>query len=116
MSEREEQFAHLWKKFGATGVTWTRQHYFAKPRRWRFDFAECDHKVAVEIEGLTWYGGKSSRHQTTKGIQADMDKYNAAAVRGWRVLRFSQQHLDQDPIGVIETIEAALLDVQEKQA
>jgi very-short-patch-repair endonuclease len=67
-----------------------REYAFAKPRRWRFDFAWPDFMVAVEIEGGTW---QVSRHTHPSGYAADMEKYNAAAVQGWMVLRFTPQQV-----------------------
>jgi very-short-patch-repair endonuclease len=43
---------------------------------------------SVEVEGLSWHG--VSRHTTPKGYRADLEKYNAATLQGWRVLRFEQ--------------------------
>lgn len=63
-----------------------REHHFAKPRRWRADFAWPTLKVMVEIEGGTWVNG---RHTRGGGFEADLEKYNAAAMLGWAVLRFS---------------------------
>lgn len=54
------------------------------PRRWRFDFAWPEQKVAVEIEGLLFKGG---RHQRIKGFLADAEKYEAALLQGWTVYR-----------------------------
>lgn len=84
MSRGEELFAlHL----RAEKLTdWQREYRFAPPRRWRFDFAHVEMRIAVEIEGGIWVNG---RHSRGKGMQADMDKYNTATVMGWRVLRFS---------------------------
>jgi hypothetical protein len=31
-----------------------REHRFAPPRRWRFDYAWPAHRLALEIEGGTW--------------------------------------------------------------
>jgi very-short-patch-repair endonuclease len=67
-----------------------REFVFAKPRRWRFDFAWPLARLAVEVEGGTW--GKS-RHTTGAGFQGDCDKYNVAALQGWRVLRFTGKHI-----------------------
>lgn len=61
-----------------------REFVFHPVRRWRFDFAWPKAKVAVEVEGLTYDGG---RHQTIQGFEGDCQKYNAAVVLGWRVLR-----------------------------
>lgn len=35
---------------------WEREYTFAKPRRWRFDFAWIDDMVAAEVEGGIWSG------------------------------------------------------------
>ena len=59
---------------------------FAPPRRWRFDLAWTDQKLAAEVDGGIWKGG---RHTRGKGFEADCEKLNEACLRGWRVLRFS---------------------------
>lgn len=68
------------------------EHHFAKhiDRNWRFDFAFLSERVAVEVEGGLWIGGGHSR---PSGVKKDMEKYNAAAVLGWRLLRFEPRHL-----------------------
>jgi hypothetical protein len=53
-------------------------------RRWCFDFAWPDLRVAVEIEGGGWVAG---RHTRGPGFEADCEKYAEAATRGWTVLR-----------------------------
>lgn len=64
------------------------EYRFDPVRRWRFDFAWPLDKLAVEIEGgiSKWVPG---RHQRAEGMQKDLDKYNAAVLAGWRLLRFS---------------------------
>ena len=64
------------------------EYRFAPPRRWRFDFAYPDQAIAIECEGGTW-GKKKSRHTTGSGFDKDCEKYNAAALDGWKVLRFT---------------------------
>ena len=68
----------------------TREYRFAPPRRWRFDYAWPLHRVAVEQEGGAWTRG---RHTRGSGYVKDMEKYNAAVLAGWRVLRYTPQQL-----------------------
>lgn len=66
------------------------EHRFHPERRWRFDYCWPEAKIALEVEGGGWVGG---RHTSGKGFQADMVKYNAAACLGWRVLRVEPRAL-----------------------
>jgi len=61
-----------------------REHRFDPPRKWRFDFAWPTKKIALEVEGGVWTGG---RHTRGGGFMKDMEKYNQAAIIGWRVVR-----------------------------
>ena len=61
-----------------------REYRFHPSRRWRFDFAWPTKKIALEVEGGIYAGG---RHTRGSGFQKDAEKYNAAALAGWRVLR-----------------------------
>ena len=81
----------------------TREWRFAPPRRWRFDFAFVPEKIAVEIEGGTYTGG---RHVTGPGYAADLVKYNIATLAGWRVLRFTPRMVDQG--WALDVLEATL--------
>jgi hypothetical protein len=85
MSKLEDEFDIQLK---ATGLDkpydYKREYMFAKPRRYRFDFAFPALNVAIEIEGGSWSGG---RHVRGSGFQKDCEKYNLAAVNGWIVVR-----------------------------
>lgn len=65
-------------------VECVKEHKFHPTRKWRFDYAITAHKIAIEVEGGVWTGG---RHTSPKGFLGDIEKYNAATVMGWRVLR-----------------------------
>lgn len=67
-----------------------REYRFHPTRKWAFDFAWERQKVAVEIEGGIYSGG---RHTRGSGFTRDCDKYNAAQIAGWIVLRFVDEHL-----------------------
>ena len=55
-------------------------------RDWRFDVALPEYMIAIELDGAVWTNG---RHSRGAGVISDMDKINAATVRGWRVLRYT---------------------------
>jgi hypothetical protein len=61
---------------------------FAPPRRWRFDWSWEPCRLALEIDGGAWTGG---RHTRGKGFIADQEKRNAAVLLGWRVLHCTPQ-------------------------
>ena len=63
-----------------------KEHRFHPERGWRFDYAIPDLKIAVEVDGAVWTGG---RHNRAAGYIADMEKLNTAASMGWLVLRFT---------------------------
>ena len=57
---------------------------FCPTRKWRSDFAYPERKVLIEIEGGVWTEG---RHVRGRGYLADIEKYNTAALMGYRLLR-----------------------------
>lgn len=59
------------------------EHRFAPPRRWRFDYAWPDRKVALEVQGGLFIQG---RHSRGPALLKEHEKLNAAARLGWRVL------------------------------
>ena len=97
----EAAFAAYLTQLGGDLPGYVREHRFDAYRKWRFDFAWPALKVAVEIEGGTWAGG---RHTRGAGYEADAAKYNAAVLAGWRVLRFTGGMLKADPVGCIDTV------------
>ena len=70
------------------GVEVVKEHMFHYTRKWRFDYAIPELKVAIEIDGgVRDYG----RHNRPQGYINDMEKLNTAASMGWLVLRFTTQ-------------------------
>ena len=61
-----------------------REYRFSPPRRFRFDFSWPASRVAVEVDGAIWTGG---RHARGSGIESDCEKTSLACSQGWRVLR-----------------------------
>lgn len=106
-SSLERTFALAWRLTKPAGVPDPEaEHRFAPPRRWRFDFAWPLYRVAVELEGGVWSGG---RHTRAAGFLGDVEKYNAAVMGGWRVLRFTADDLKREPQRVVAQV-IALLD------
>jgi hypothetical protein len=62
------------------------EYRFHPVRKWRFDFAWPECKIAAEAEGATWSRG---RHTRGSGFAKDCEKYNEAALDGWFVFRFT---------------------------
>ena len=94
----------LYWHIAATGLPEPEQQYrFDDSRRWRFDFAWPDCRVAVEVNGGEWSAG---RHNRAGGMAADYEKLNAAVIAGWRVLQFTGGQV-RDGVAV-RTIRAAL--------
>ena len=88
-SNAEESLATILRWAGLLAPI--REHCFAPPRRWRFDFAWPERLLAVEVEGGSFIAG---RHSRGAGFEADAEKYNEAALIGWRVLRVTPRMVD----------------------
>lgn len=71
-------------------VECVKEHMFHPKRKWRFDYAIPEHKIALEVEGGVWTGG---RHIRAQGFLGDMEKYNTATLMGWRVFRTTPDNL-----------------------
>lgn len=67
-----------------------REFKFDPDRRWKFDFAWPSPKLAVEVEGGIYMGG---RHVNPVGFTKDCEKYNTANEQGWVVLRYVPEHV-----------------------
>ena len=82
------------------GIGFEREFRFAPERRWRADFRILETNLLVEMNGGTWM--KKSGHNTTKGIQRDYEKSNAAQLAGFVYLQFTERELDNRT--AIETV------------
>lgn len=85
-------------------VECVKEYKFHPTRRWRFDYAIPEHKIALEVEGGVWTGG---RHTSPKGFLGDIEKYNTATLMGWRVFRTTPDELYK--LSTINLIKAAIL-------
>lgn len=77
------------------GVQIVPEYQFHPKRRWRFDFAIPEQKIALECEGGLFSG---HGHNRGAAMIRDMEKYNAAAILGWRLLRTIPRDIDSGKV------------------
>ena len=123
-SDLEAAFLHYWRALAPGAPEPVAEYRFAAEsvglgpgirerladaglRDWRFDFAWPRRRVAVELEGGTWTGG---RHVRGDGFARDCEKYNLAALHGWRVIRLTAGMLEDDPVRWIGQVREAVED------
>jgi hypothetical protein len=82
-------FAALCKSFGIPAPV--PEYRFHPTRKWRADYAWPAAKIILEVEGGVWTKG---RHTRGAGFLKDCEKYNAAALLGYRVLRVTPKTLE----------------------
>ena len=63
---------------------------FWPERKFRFDYAWPEKRLALEVEGGVFTMG---RHTRGAGYAKDLLKYSEAAARGWRILRVMPSQL-----------------------
>ena len=102
-----DAFAALWAEF-VPELPPVREFCFHPTRKWRFDFAWPAARVAVEMEGGIWIGGGHTRGLIYAG---NCEKYNAAAVLGWRLLRYVTNDLRKRPVQMLEEVKALVTGV-----
>jgi very-short-patch-repair endonuclease len=78
--------AKLARELKTLKIEFEQEFEFHPKRKWRADFHLVGKKILVEVEGGIWSRG---RHTRGKGYIGDMEKYNAATMMGFQVLRFS---------------------------
>ncbi|OTG85551.1 hypothetical protein B9T31_12230 [Acinetobacter sp. ANC 4558] len=87
VSEGEATLAQQLKSYK---IEFEQEFKFHSTRQWRADFHLVDKKILVEVEGGIWSNG---RHTRGKGYLGDMEKYNAAVMLGYQVIRFSTEQV-----------------------
>lgn len=73
-----------------TNLKFIEEYQFCDGRKWRFDLANIENKIAIEIEGGVYANG---RHTRASGFIKDMEKYNNATALGWRLIRVTPDSL-----------------------
>lgn len=73
-------------------IPFVQEHMFHHLRKFRFDFAIPDLKIAIEYEGLN---SEKSGHTTLVGYTEDCIKYNLATIDGWCILRYTAVNVEE---------------------
>jgi len=69
------------------------EYVFHPTRKWRLDICWPDEKLALEIEGGT-YMERGGHRGSIGGYIKDIEKYNALAILGYSLLRFTPQQME----------------------
>lgn len=102
--DKAERIVSICRLFGLPPPD--REYRFTPARMWRFDCAWVDAKLAVEVHGGAFSGG---RHATGSGLVADSEKLRAAVLLGWRVLVFTTTDLaERNASAVADVLRLAL--------
>lgn len=79
------------------------EHQFYTARKWRFDIAFLESRLAIEVQGGIWTSG---RHVRGAALLKEWQKLNFAATLGWRVIYCQPRDLLK--LETARTIKAAL--------
>jgi hypothetical protein len=66
------------------------EYRFHPTRKWRFDYAWPEVRLALEVQGGIWTGG---RHVRGGALLKEWEKINTAATLGWRVMYCQPQDI-----------------------
>jgi len=87
-----EELAALWAQARPAVKRPEQEYKFHRDRDWRFDLAWPRIMIAIEGEGGIFQ--KKPSHSSISGILRDIEKYNAATMAGWTVLRIHRGMID----------------------
>lgn len=105
-SDKSGLFLHYWRLLARGETDPVPEYRFCPERKWRFDWAFPEERIAIEIEGNAWHVKGGGRHMQ----DSDLEKYNAASSLRWLVFRFSPGMLQRDPEACVKLIRQALRD------
>lgn len=70
-----------WAQCGLPGAV--AEYHFHADRKWRFDYAFVEQRVALEVQGGIFTRG---RHTRGAALKKEWEKLNHAAAAGWLIL------------------------------
>lgn len=80
---------HIVTVLKRSGLNFTAELEFSPDRKFRFDWAIEELKVAIEYEGIF---SEKSGHTSLSGYTKDVVKYNLATKLGWKLLRYTAKN------------------------
>lgn len=108
-AQLEQRFIEAWRRMFPKLPCPVMQHHFHPTRKWRFDFAFIDQRLAVEIDGGSFVGGGHNRGAQQ---QKDYEKHRAAVKLGWRLLRYNTADM-KDTESVVTEVAEVLCNAKE---
>lgn len=99
ISNLEAEFDSLWESL-YPNIDLETEVALIPNRRFRFDYAHPQSRVAIEINGGIWSIGK---HSTGKGLMRDYEKLNLAQALGWVVFQLSGDMINAEWLRAIAT-------------
>jgi hypothetical protein len=63
------------------------EYQFDEKRKWQFDWCYPAVKIAIEYEGIFTRDKSRTGHTSITGVMRDVEKYNAAMLQGWKIVR-----------------------------
>lgn len=110
-ADAADAFALVLKAHGY--MNFEREARLVPGRRYRWDFAHRDLRIAIEIQGATYVKGA---HSTGAGIRRDAEKLNAVVLEGYRPLLFTTDMLHGPALAdSLETIRQLALRAEEER-
>lgn len=100
-TELEIQFANLWDSLYPNIDLYT-EYRFDTKRKYLFDFANLDAKVAIEIQGGIYQPNQG--HNSIAGIKRDCKKFCLAASQGWLVFPLTEDMITEEWLDVIARV------------
>lgn len=116
-ADKASLWAYYWRILAPDMAEMTPEYPFSKcvGRKHRFDWADVNSRVAVEIDGGN-HMVKNSR-KTGRAVavgrhtqETDYEKLNLAASLRWLVFRFSPAQLNRDPEKCVGMVKQAIMD------
>jgi very-short-patch-repair endonuclease len=86
-------------------IPYEKEFKFHNIRKWRADYAIPSKMLLIEIEGAVFQKG---RHTRGEGYSKDCEKYNAAQILGYKVLRYTTGQIKENPIQIYNDLREAI--------